>query len=286
MDPRVAIVIITRDRPDDLLRTLARLRALPERPAVIVVDNGSAGGETARVAARFPEVVVLAQERDLGAAGRTAGVLAAAAPYVAFCDDDSWWEPGSLSSAADLLDAHPDVALLAARVELEGGRLEPTCAEMAEGPLAGRPGLPGPPVLGFVACGAVVRRDAYLAAGGFEPGWGVGGEEQPLAAELADRGWELVYVDRVTAQHRPSRRRDPAARRRIATRNDLWFAWRRRPAAAALRFTAGELRRAAADRQRRAGLLAALRGAPDAVRARRGVGPRAERRLAELAPKR
>jgi GT2 family glycosyltransferase len=286
MDPRVAIVIITRDRPHELMRTLARLRALPERPAVLVVDNGSAGGVPAGVAARFPEVAVLAQERDLGAAGRTAGALAADAPYVAFCDDDSWWEPGSLSAAADLLDAHADVALLAARVELEGGRLEPTCAEMAEAPLAGRAGLPGPPVLGFVACGAVVRRDAYLAVGGFEPGWGVGGEEQPLAADLADRGWELVYVDRLTAQHRPSRRRDPAARRRIATRNDLWFAWRRRPAGAALRFTAGELRRAVADRQRGAGLIEAVRGGPDALRARRSAGPRVERRLAELASRR
>lgn len=279
MEPRVAVVIITRDRPDDLARTLGRLHALPERPTVLVVDNGSRDG----VRTGFPEVVVLRQERDLGAAGRTAGVLAATAPYIAFCDDDSWWEPGSLSAAADLLDAHPDVALLAARVELAGGRLEPTCAAMARAPLTGRPGLPGPPVHGFVACGAVVRRDAYLAAGGFEPGRGVGGEEQPLAAALADRGWELVYVDRLTAQHRPSPLRDPAARRRIATRNDLWFAWRRRPAAAALRCTAAELRRAATDRHRRAGLLAALRGAPQALRSRRVTGARTERRLADLA---
>ena len=282
MDPRVAVVIITRDRPGDLARTLGRLRALPERPEVLVVDNGSPDG----VPAGLPDVTVLRQEGDLGAAGRTTGVLAAAAPYIAFCDDDSWWEPGSLRLAADLLDAHPDVALLAARVELPGGRLEPTCAEMAAAPLAGRPGLPGPPVVGFVACGAVVRRDAYLAAGGFEPGWGVGGEEQPLAAALADRGWELVYVDALRAQHRPSRHRDLGARRDIAIRNDLWFAWRRRPAGAALRFTAGELGRAAADRHRRSGLLAALRGAPQTLRARRPAGPRTARRLAELASKR
>ena len=34
MDPRIAIVIITRDRADDLERTLSRLRRLPERPPV------------------------------------------------------------------------------------------------------------------------------------------------------------------------------------------------------------------------------------------------------------
>ena len=40
----VAVVVITRDRADDLLRTLDRLRRLPERPAVVVVDNGSGDG--------------------------------------------------------------------------------------------------------------------------------------------------------------------------------------------------------------------------------------------------
>jgi hypothetical protein len=37
--------------------------------------------------------------------GRTLGVRAATTPYVAFSDDDSWWEPGALQSAADLRNA-------------------------------------------------------------------------------------------------------------------------------------------------------------------------------------
>lgn len=281
-DRRVAVVVITRDRAGELLHTLAGLEALPERPEVVVVDNGSRDGTPERVAARFPGVHLLAQDRDRGAAGRTAGVLAVSAPYVAFCDDDSWWEPGSLARAADLLDAHPDVALLAARVTLPGGVVEPTCAAMAASPLRGRDGLPGPRVLGFVACGAVVRRRAYLGVGGFEPGWGVGGEEQPLAAALADRGWELCYAGELTAHHRPSARRDPAARRAGETRNDLWFAWLRRPPGAAVRATVAELRRAGSDARRWRGALAAARGLPWVLRARRVAGARVQRELAEL----
>jgi GT2 family glycosyltransferase len=286
VDPRVAIVIITRDRAEDLERTLARLRRLPERPRVVVVDNGSRDGTRELVAGAFPEVTLIEQDRAAGAAGRTAGVLAVEAPYVAFCDDDSWWEPGALGGAADVLDAHPDVALVAARVTLPGGREEPTCAAMAASPLAGRPGLPGPPIRGFVACGAVVRRDAYLAAGGFDPAYGVGGEEQPLAAELADRGWELVYVDRLLAHHRPSGQRDTGSRRAIATRNDLWFAWQRRPWRGAARATLAELRDAGADPRAWAGVLAAARGARRVLRTRRAVGPRVERELAQLAQRR
>jgi GT2 family glycosyltransferase len=263
----VTVVIITRDRRSDLAHTLARLKALPERPPVIVVDHGAEPADLA------DDVCHLRPGEDVGGAGRTHGVLAAATPYVAFCDDDSWWEPGSLRRAAELLDAHPDVALLAARVLLPGGPLEPTCAAMARSPLPTRPDLPGPRVLGFVACGSVVRRDAYLAAGGFPPGWGVGGEELPLAAALADRGWELVYVDELVAHHHPSPRRDRARRRVVAARNDIWFAWSRRPLRAALSETARCL----------PGLPAAARGARRALAGRRTVSPRVEADLRRLA---
>jgi hypothetical protein len=141
-------------------------------------------------------------------------------------------------------------------------------------------------VRGFVACGAVVRRDAYLAVGGFAPGWGVGGEEQPLAAALADRRWELVYADEIVAQHRPSSHRDRGARVATETRNGLWFAWRSRAPGAALAITARELRLAVVDRRRRSGVLAALRRAPSALRERQAVGPRLERDLAQLAAQR
>jgi GT2 family glycosyltransferase len=282
MTDRVTVVIVTRDRRDELLHTLARLERLPERPPVVVVDDGSADGTPAAVARAHPGVLVLQPGGGLGAAARTAGVVAARTPYVAFCDDDSWWAPGALARAAELLDVHADVGLLAARVLLPSGRADPTCAAMAASPLGSRAGLPGPRVLGFIACGAVVRRDAYLSAGGFDRHWGVGGEEGPLAAALADRGWALVYVPELVAHHHPSARRDAARRRTVATRNDLWAAWTLRPAADALRLTAREVAVAARDPRSAAGILAAARAAPWALRRRRPVGPRVAVELALL----
>lgn len=40
-DGRVTVAVITRDRRASALRTLDALRALPERPPVIVVDSGT-----------------------------------------------------------------------------------------------------------------------------------------------------------------------------------------------------------------------------------------------------
>jgi GT2 family glycosyltransferase len=271
----VSVVIVTRDRRAELERTLARLARLPARPPVIVVDNGSTDG-TREALAQRGDVRLVALHRDEGAAGRTAGVLAARTPYVAFSDDDSWWAPGALARGAELLDAHPSVALLAARVLLPGGRPDPVCDAMAASPLPPRPGLPGPRVLGFIACGAVVRRDAYLAAGGFPAGRGIGGEERPLAAALADRGWDLVYVPELLAHHHPSTRRDPGRRAAVNARNDLLTAWTVLPAAAALRATAAALAHPS-------GAFEALRALPAALRARAPVGPRTAAELARLA---
>ena len=281
--PHISVVVLSRDRGDELLDTLARLCALPERPPIIVVDNGSRDGSPARVAERFPAVRLIALAGNEGAAARTLGVRAARTEYVAFSDDDSWWQPGALHAAVETFDAHSSVGLIAGRVLVGADeRLEPTCAAMAASPLEPRPGLPGPRVLGFVACGAIIRRAAYLEAGGFHPRFGVGGEEALLAADLAAAGWDLVYVDGLVSHHHPSPSRDRGARRRTTLRNDLWSVWLRRPWPAALRRTGQLIVSARADAAARRGVADAMAGARW-VAAERDVLPAAvERDLRRL----
>lgn len=269
-DDRVSVVMITRDRRDEVHRTLRRLGDLPERPRVIVVDNGSSDGTAAMVRRRHPDVSVIPAGRNLASAGRTVGVRAATTPYVAFSDDDSWWRPGALRRAADLLDAHPRLALVAARVEVgDDGRTDPVCAQMAASPLPREPGAAGTPVLGFLAGMSVVRRDAYLAVGGFAPHVGVGGEEAWVAADLAAAGWHLWYVPDVVARHHPSVRRDTGGRRRRDLRNALWFTWSRRRARAGWRRTLALIAAAPADRTTLAAIAEAVRGVPVVARTRR-----------------
>src|SRR5581483_5855637 len=102
-DPRVGVVVLTYNRAAELLRTLQRLAALPEQPRIVVVDNASVDGTAALVGERFPDVLCLPLKENAGAAGRNYGIELCDRPYVALCDDDCWWEPGSLRRAADLL---------------------------------------------------------------------------------------------------------------------------------------------------------------------------------------
>jgi N-acetylglucosaminyl-diphospho-decaprenol L-rhamnosyltransferase len=271
---RIAVAVVTRNRRERLLATLARLRALPERPPLLVVDNASTDGTVEAVRELHPEAMLLALEENHGAAARNAAVTALATPYVAFADDDSWWEPGALPRAAELMAAHPRLGLLAARV-LVGPerRLDPTCAEMARSPLsdAGGAQAPGVPVLGFVACGAVVRRRAFLEVGGFDAHYGIGGEERLLAGDLAAAGWLVRYDAQLAVRHWPPaagpRRR--AGRTARVVRNDLWSAWLRRPRRSLPGATLRALADGGAGWQTLRGAGAALRGLRWVIRERR-----------------
>jgi GT2 family glycosyltransferase len=268
-DPRVAVVIASRDRRELLLRTLARLVVLPERPLVVVVDNGSADGSPA-AAATVAGVRVIRLGANRGGAARNVGIRTVATPYVALCDDDSWWQPGALRRAADLLDRHPRLAVVGARILVGADeRLDPTCAQIAADDLPGADGQPSPALLSFLACGVVLRRAPVLEAGGFAARFGVGGEEELLAWDLAAAGWLMSYVPDVIAYHQPPANDGRADRRARTLRNGLWTTWLRRPTATAAARTLHLLRRSPRDRHTVRALAQALGGLPWVLRERR-----------------
>ena len=273
-DARVSVVVLTFNRAAELCRVLERLKALPEQPQVIVVDNGSSDDTAARVERIFPEVELVRCAANLGAAGRNAGVARVTTPYVAFCDDDTWWAPGSLAEAANLLDAYPHVAAVTARV-LVGPeqREDPTCRLMADSPLDASVALPGRPILGLLAGATAFRRDAFVKAGGYHPRYFLGGEEALLALDLYRAGAWLVYAPHLTVHHYPSKQRDVHARASVSTRNAVWTAWLRWPAGAALAHTLRMLPRLWRER----GVTPALAGLPWILRERQAIPPEVER---------
>ncbi len=146
---------------------------------------------------------------------------------------------------------------------------------MARSPLRddGSAAAPGVPVLGFVACGAVARRSAFLAVGGFDARYGIGGEERLLAGDLAAAGWLVRYEPSLVAHHRPHGAGADGLPRpgRIAraVRNDLWSAWLRRPPRSVPAATLRALADGGRGWETVRGAGAALRGLPWVLRERR-----------------
>lgn len=271
---RTTVVIATRNRVDELSRTLAHLLDLRPAPSIIVVDNASSDHTAAMVRtvhAQHSRVGLIRLDRNAGAAARNLGVRAACTPYVAFSDDDSWWAADALPKAEALFDAHPGLGLVAAKT-LVGPRqrVDPVSRLMAESPLGRVPGLPGPEVLGFIACGAVVRRTAYLDAGGFSEVVHFAGEEKLLSFDLAANGWALCYADDIVCHHHPSARRSNSSMRRYREwRNEALISWMRRPARHGLLSAISLAQRTLREPAGAVAIAGALLRLPGALRRRR-----------------
>jgi GT2 family glycosyltransferase len=101
--PRVTAVVVTYNRRDLLLESLAAVLAQGRAPdSVIVVDNASEDGTAAVVRDAFPSVHLAELRRNSGGAGGFAGGMALAladgADLIWLMDDDTVPEPGALSA--------------------------------------------------------------------------------------------------------------------------------------------------------------------------------------------
>lgn len=216
----ISYLLPTRNRPGALARTLEALGALPaadHRPLggaeVIVVENASDASITvpARLGNGIP-VRLLRLDRNEGAAARNAGARAAEGLWLVMLDDDSC--PLDTGHLDVLAEAPDDVAAVGAEILLPGGGRE-----------AG--GLPEV----FVGCGAAVRRDAFVAAGGYDPTFGFYAEEYDLCAKLLMAGRRIVHDTRFRVMHhKVAAGRDMDVIVRNLVRNNGWVMQRYAPA--------------------------------------------------------
>lgn len=266
---------------------LDRLLDTSECP-IIVVDNASRDDSVqavTRVAARSAgRLTVIPLKRNEGAVARNIGVAQASTPYVAFCDDDSWWAPGATGIAEEIFESCVTVAVLAARTVMwPQQRDDPFVAFLADSPLGRDPALPGPSILGFQSCSAMVRKSAFEGVGGFSPILHFRGEESLLAWDLAAAGWDLCFCSTLVAYHQPSETRSSSsAQHARVARNAMLSACLRRPAGRCAGTAATLAWAAVRDTAHAKALLEALAVLPAALRERRRLPDAVERSLRML----
>lgn len=255
---RLTVVLLTYNCASRLNTVLEHLLHLGI--PVVAVDNGSADG-TADLLER-PGVDVVRLPLNIGAAGRNAGADLVRTPYVLFCDDDGWYDREGLAQACDLMDAHPRLGLVNARILVRTeNRLDPISVEMSQSPVADRAGIPGAVLLSFMAGACVVRRSAYQAVGGYDERFFIGGEEETLGLPLAKAGWEMRYLPELVMHHHPSLA-NAGNLRAFGMRNTLWTAWLHRRARSAIRYTLFTLADTPKNADYARGALMALAGLP------------------------
>jgi len=122
---RVAAVVLSRDRPELVARTLDSLEETETPLETLVIDDGSTPANARRLAAVCAGRSGLRLRRSdvhLGtAAGRQLGIELTDSELVLFLDDDAELLPGALSHLLGELDDHPAVGAVTATVVSSDG---------------------------------------------------------------------------------------------------------------------------------------------------------------------
>jgi glycosyltransferase involved in cell wall biosynthesis len=161
---RLSVVVPAHDAEATVEAAIRSALAQTSPPdEIVVVDDGSTDS-TSTVVRRIGEPVRLVVQRQSGpSAARNAGVAASSGEWVAFLDADDEWHPEKLER--QLRVAQDDVALVA--------------TDWARGPARGPvpdampiTRLPSRKILllnRFQTSTVLLRREAFVAAGGFDP---------------------------------------------------------------------------------------------------------------------
>ena len=208
----VTVVVAVKDRPVELARLLAALRADPGTAdvPVVVVDDGSASP----VRADGALVVRHATSRGPSAA-RNAGLRTAHTPIIAFLDSDCVPRPGWLP----VLRAHladPRLAAVAPRiVGLPGqGWLHEHESVAGALDMGARPAPVRPlSAVSYVPSAALLCRRSALGAGGFDEALRVA-EDVDLVWRLAAAGWRVRLEPAAAVAHENPTRAGEWVRRR------------------------------------------------------------------------
>ncbi|WP_322042378.1 glycosyltransferase family 2 protein [Paraburkholderia sp. J67] len=263
------MVVLTRNHVRQTVDTVARLTALPESPYVIVADNGSTDSTISLLASLFPQVRIVQGLGDRGMAGFNRAVALAPTEYVACCDDSTWFAPGALAYAAQLLDEHPEVAVLNARVVGNDEReIHPACL-MLNATSPGDEDLPGPSLANYMAGACIFRTRVFRALGGYEERLSHGGAEELAALDVLAAGHSIVYCESALAHREPLYLWLTRAQHCTHARNSAWVAWMRLPVRDALAATGRALVIFARQRSLGPAGFSLLRGAFWTLRRRR-----------------
>jgi GT2 family glycosyltransferase len=199
--PQISVVVSTYNRPEHVATLLAALREQTLGAAdfeVIVVDNGSTASSTQAVLAEeqsrgLLRLKTVRHEATRGpAGGRNSGWRIAAAPLVAFTDDDCVPDPAWLTAVLRASVEHPG-AIIQGRTEPLSehiGLLSRSVTVTALGPQ-------------YETCNIVYPREVLERLGGFDETFGMvpAGEDTDLAWRGFEAGVEAVFANDAVVFH-------------------------------------------------------------------------------------
>lgn len=220
----MAVAIVNHNTCEHLRACLAAVEQ--EAPAeVVVVDNASSDGSVDMIQAEFPWVVLVANEENPGyGAAANQAISSCQSRYVLLLNSDTRSQPGTLQALSAYLDQHPRAAIVGPRLVNPDGSLQPSCyafptplhvflEESSLGRLAGAipilnnlslrtwPHTHSRAVPWVLGAALAIRRQAFVAEGGFDESFFMYAEEIDLCYRLGAAGWQTHFTPAATIVH-------------------------------------------------------------------------------------
>jgi GT2 family glycosyltransferase len=222
--PQATVLIVTKNRKDDLRRALASTFAQTGASIeVIVFDDGSTDGTAEVVRAEFHQVQLHWVEKSVGyIVHRNRGTELAKAPVVVVIDDDSAFEaPDTVATTLRDFADDPGIGAVAIPFINQGQDHVTQCApDEKEVWVAHK----------FVGAAHALRKDAFAAIGGYRTELVHFGEEADLCARLLQAGFVTRLGRATPARHYLSPIRNRTWERYYAARAGIVTSYMNLPA--------------------------------------------------------
>lgn len=226
---RMSLILITRNRRDELETTL---RSVAEQEAafeLVVVDNGSDDGTPEMVRQVAPRAVLLELGRNEGVSGgRNRGVEAAGGELLVFLDDDATFAgKDALARIAAHFENDPGLGILAANSWLTAtGKPEREAIPRRDKRIVDTDYESSY----FCGVGFAVRREVFDRIGLFFEPYVYSCEELDFSWRAVEAGWRIVRAADVVVWHRRTPLERPQGRWVYSNaKNRLWLAARHLP---------------------------------------------------------
>lgn len=192
---KASFVIVNYNRKEELLITLSKTRELIQNNnseyEIVLVDNASLDGSADAVRELFPEVVLIVNPVNTGAPAWNIGFEKAKGKYFIIIDDDSHIVAG-LEEALVHMEKNSDIGVLALNV-VTG----PYTSEMWNW-------KDGDETIGFIGCGAILRRETYEKIGGYAEWMFLYVNEWELGLRCINAGYHVRFFANSQVVHRAS----------------------------------------------------------------------------------
>jgi hypothetical protein len=208
---------------------------------VVVVDNGSTDGSQAMLREKYPDILIIQNDHNVGLGkASNQGAVATTGRHILLLNNDTLVDGAAFDAMVEFLDQHPQAGAVGAQLRYPDGTIQSNYNNFStlreEFLIATRLGeliWPGYPAnvteteiksVDWISSACLmVRRSAFEQVGLLDESYFIYGDEADLQYRFRQAGWEIYYLPQASIIHFGGRSMNRWGRRKMVYRGKMLF---------------------------------------------------------------